>query len=102
MAVDTGHLLDEETLDRLTLPIPTADGHKADKLVLAFGGSIELDRTDEDDLELINSLELGGELEFVVEGAIGGKVWSQPARAEDGTTTTTYRVGIRINSCQRA
>src|SRR5215510_298951 len=70
------------------LPIPKdSRGRKAEGLALAIGGTLELDRTSEDDLALINALR-AGEVKSVhviatLEG--GGEGWSYPVDS-DGIT----------------
>lgn len=79
------------------LPIPKLDGHKADRLMLAFGGSIELDRTLEDHLALIESLHLGQSVTLRVEVAVAGKGFSHSAKADD-QEQVGYRVNLRVMS----
>jgi hypothetical protein len=79
------------------LPIPKLDGHKADKLTLSFGGSLELDRTLEDDLELIERLHLGENVTLTVEAVVAGKGFSHQTKGEDGEQVG-YQVRLRVTS----
>lgn len=82
-----------------TLPIPTLDGTKADKLHLTFTGTIELDPTSEDDLDLIGRLSLDQDVTLTVEAAVAGKAF-KVKRVED-ETTATHVVTARVHSLQQ-
>ena len=82
------------------LPIPIEDGHKADKLVLSFSGQVELDRTSEDDLELIKRLTLGKEVEMRVTALVSKKGFTLTAGKDDGPETTGYGVGLKVHSLE--
>ncbi len=79
------------------LPIPKLDGHKADRLVLSFGGSLELDRTLESDLGLIERLHLGENVTLSVEAIVAGKGFSHATKGEDGEQVG-YQVRLRVHS----
>lgn len=78
------------------LPIPSLDGQKADKVVLSFGGSIELDRTAEEDLALIDSLLLGRDVRLVVVASVAGKGFT--CAIKDDGDSTGYRVQLRVHT----
>jgi hypothetical protein len=52
------------------LVVPVFEGQRLDRYRITFAGSLELDPTDPDDLDLINRLKLGEEVALRVEGAI--------------------------------
>jgi hypothetical protein len=80
-----------------SLPIPKLDGHTADRLVLAFGGSVELDRLVDEDLRIIELLLLGRDVRFVVEATVAGKGFSHAAR-RDEEEQVGYTVKLRVHS----
>lgn len=81
------------------LPIPKLDGHKADKLVIALGGTIELDRTSSEDLDLIAALDLGTDIELAIVAAVAGKGFA--LKASEGDETTTYRISLRAHTLRQ-
>ncbi len=81
------------------LPIPKVDGKKADKLVLSIGGTIELDRTDQDDLDLIEALELGRDTTLTVAGTVAAKGFA--FKATDDDEATTFQVKVRVHTVNR-
>lgn len=82
------------------LPIPRLDGHKADKLTLSFSGSVELDRTSEDDLGLIDSLMLGRDCELHLVATVTRKGFTLQVGKDDSPETTGYGVGFKIHSIE--
>ena len=56
----------------------------ADRVVLAFGGSVELDRLVDDDLQAIEHLLLGRDVRFTVEATVAGKGFSHAQKHERG------------------
>lgn len=82
------------------LPIPRLDGHKADKLTLAFSGSIELDRTSEDDLELIESMRLGRDVTLQVTATVARKGFTLSAGKDDAPEQTGYGVGLKVHTLE--
>lgn len=90
-------LLDASVYD---LPIPTADGLKADKLRVSFTGTIELDRTNTDDLEWFESLRLGRDVTLDVDALTVAKPQGyQPS--EDGPGVTTLQATLRVHTVRR-
>jgi hypothetical protein len=92
--VDDDAIFDASSYD---LPIPKLDGHKADRLTLSFGGSIELDWRDEENLELIERLHLGEDVGLHVTTTVAGKGFSHTAKAEDGESVG-YQIRLRVHS----
>lgn len=89
-----GELFDPKPYDA---PVPKLDGHKADKLKLAFGGSVEVDLMLEGNLEHFKSLRFGQEVELTVTAIVGKKHWA--IRTDDeGTETVTHTVGLSVHS----
>lgn len=82
------------------LPIPAQDGHKADKLVISFSGSVELDRTNADDLDLVESLRLGREVTMRVSGPVTRKGFGLSGGKDDAPETTTYGVSVKVQSLE--
>lgn len=77
--------------------LPKLDGHVADRLVLAFGGSVELDRNVQDDLEVIEGLRLGQDVTFTVEATVAGKGFSHATKANEDEQVG-YTVRLRVHS----
>ena len=84
------------------LPIPRLDGHKADRLSISFSGGVELDRTSEDDLALVDALALGREVELRVTATVTKKGFTLTAGKDENPETTGYGVGLRIHSLEIA
>lgn len=84
------------------MPIPKLDGHVSDKLVLSFGGSVQLDRLMNDDLELIERFRLGQHVMLKVEATVSGKGFSHSEKAATDTKAeeevVTYAVKLRVHS----
>lgn len=81
------------------LPIPTQDGYKATRLDIRFSGSGLLDRTSEDDLELLAAMRLGREVRLIVTGTIVGKGFRLAAKADDDAETS-YACTVRVESVE--
>ena len=91
----------EELFDPAPYTIPKLDGHVADKVVLAFGGSVELDRLVEDDLALVERLRLGQDVEFRVTCTVAGKGFSHTTKADD-EEQVGYTARLRVHSVEAA
>ncbi len=97
---------------RYDLPIPSQDGHKADKLIVSMSGGLELDRTSEEDLAFIEGLMLGQEVTLTVTNSNGGTVAATATVTKKGFTFTPgkdegppqagYGVGIRVHTLEAA
>ena len=93
-SAEAGELFDTEPFE---LPIPKLDGHVADRLVLAFGGSVELDRLIEDDLATLEGLRLGQNVRYTVEATVAGKGFSHSTKANEDEQVG-YTVRLRVHS----
>lgn len=82
------------------LPIPRLDGRKADKLVVSFGGQIELDRTSDDDLAFVEDLMLGRDVELRITASVARKGFSHAAGKEDGPDTIGYGISLKVHSLE--
>lgn len=94
--VQTDEIFDASKYD---LPIPRMDGHKADTIVLALG-AVNLDRTSDDDLAMIETLILGEEVELVIKARVIRKGFRNIVR-EDGVSNE-FGVGLRVYSVEAA
>lgn len=94
----TDEIFDASSYD---LPIPRLDGHKADKLVVSFSGQIELDRTSQDDLDLVEGFSLGREVELRITATVSKKGFTLAAGKDDGPETTGYGVGLKVHSLEQ-
>lgn len=82
------------------LDVPTLDGHRSDTIIVGIG-SIALDRTDVDDLELVNdTLHLGAEVELKVRARVVRKGMRNVIQA-DGVSNE-FSVGLRVLSIEAA
>ena len=82
------------------LPIPRLDGHKADRLSVAFSGGVDLDRTSEQDLELVDGLTLGRAVELRVTAIVTKKGFTLSAGKDDEPERTGYGVGLKVTSLE--
>lgn len=97
MAGATDAIFDGSVYD---LPIPRLDGRKADRLVLSFSGQVELDRTSQDDLDLVTRLGLGASVDLRVTATVAKKGFALSGKDED--ETTGYAIGLRVHSLEPA
>lgn len=89
-------------VDALQLEIPGMDGYRADRLALAFSGQVDLDRTSADDLEFVNGLTLGKQVELRVTATVTKKGFTLTAGKEDSPDSTGYGVGLKVHSLEAA
>jgi hypothetical protein len=82
-----------------TLPIPKLDGYTSDRLLLTFGGSIELDRAD-DHLRLLEAMNLGQDVELVVTARVSGKGFTHTVRIKDDVEedSVAYQVKLKAHT----
>jgi hypothetical protein len=66
--------------------------------VLAFGGSIELDRTDQDDLDLLERFKLGEDVALAVTAKVAGKGFGHALKGEDEEKVVTHRIALKVHS----
>jgi hypothetical protein len=92
--------LDDSTFsaDAYDLPIPKMDGRRATKLHIRFSGTCDLDRTSEDDLELLNAMRLGLPVRLIVTGSIGAKAFNLSTNDEE----LAYSCTVRVTSVEEA
>ncbi len=87
---------------RYDLPIPKDPrGRKADKMTIGIGGSLEFDRTSEEDLDLINGLRDGSVTEVVLRASVAGETWTY-AEDEDGNVEPRYQVRLKVYEAEAA
>lgn len=82
------------------LPIPLADGIRADRLRLQITGTIELDRTSEEDLALFEALRLGRDIELPLVATCVGKP-QQFTPSEDGPGVVTVGAILKAHTLRR-
>ncbi len=68
--------------------VPEIDGQTADKLVIAFSGSIAYDAADEDGQALFHRLSLGHAVELRVAGVVAAKTGTYKVTARDEEIVT--------------
>jgi len=85
---------------RYALPIPALDGLKADKLSVSLTGTVDLDRTSVDDLELAEALRLGGNVELLVRASVAVKRFTHATRGDD--QHVAYSATLRVTSLEAA
>lgn len=95
--IDEDAIFDATSYD---LPIPRLDGHKADRLSVAFSGGVELDRTSEEDLALVDELTLGKQVTLTVTAVVTKKGFTLTAGKDETPETTGYGVGLKVNSIE--
>ena len=98
-------VVDEEAIfdaSSYELPIPRLDGHKADNLTVSFSGGVSLDRTSEEDLELVDSLTLGKQVTLSVTAVVTKKGFTLNPGRDENPETTGWGVGLRVQSLEVA
>ena len=79
------------------LAIPGMDGYQAERLSLGFSGSVDLDRTSQEDLDFVNGLKLGREVVLRVTATVTKKGFSlQGGEGE----SAGYGVGLKVHSLE--
>jgi hypothetical protein len=81
-----------------TIDVPKVDGIHAEKIVVSFSGSVELDIHDEKDLALFNSLTLGREIELRVSGTVADRISPLKTDKETGAQTMIRKAKIAVDS----
>lgn len=82
------------------LPIPVIDGLKADKLRVHITGTLELDRTSEDDLAFLEGLTLGRSVSLAVNAVVVGRP-QQFSPSEDGPGMVTAAAQLKVTGVVR-
>ena len=80
------------------LPIPELDGHRADTLRIAVGGSIDLDLYDQHALDWLNQLKLGQNLELTVTLHVTSSSWRHSVKGEDQQDHVIHQVALKATS----
>lgn len=78
------------------MQIPGMDGYRADRISLAFAGSVPLDHLNEVDLEFVERLRLGSPVTLTVQATVAGKGFSHSAKGDD--EEVGYQVRLRVHS----
>lgn len=91
---ESGPLFDPEPY---RIKTPVFDNLSSDKLAVAFGGMIELDATDEDDLALFDRLQLGKPFTFTAHAYVQAKQGSYKENA-DGEVSVAGKALLKIHS----
>jgi hypothetical protein len=84
------------------LPIPSLDGHKADRLAVTFTGGVDLDRTSEEDLDFVGGLRLGQQITLTVTATVTKKGFTLNPGKDDTPETTGYGVVVKVHSWEIA
>ena len=78
-------------------PIPRLDDHVATKLALSFsGGGLELDRSSDADLELLQGARLGKRVRLIIVGEVRTKAY----RLRDGELS--FSAGVVVEEVEMA
>ena len=88
------------TREDYQLAIPGMDGYRAERLALAFSGSVDLDRTSEEDLDFVNGLKLGREVELRVTATVTKKGFTLSPGQGEGAESAGYGVGLKVHSLE--
>lgn len=83
------------------LPIPVVDGMKADRLRVVVTGTLELDRTNEADLEWFEQFRLGRSVKLTEVLAVCTGKPQTYAPSEDGPGVTTLQATLKITDVKR-
>jgi len=93
---DTGEVTGN--LDDLRLfTLPALDGYRADTLRIAFAGSIDVDLTDEDQLDWFTALRFGQEIDLHVTATVSKTGWTIKRGADD-QETVVHTLGLAVHS----
>jgi hypothetical protein len=83
--------------DSAYVAVPEVDGQNADQIVIAFGGQIAYDATDEQGAKLYQDLKLGKAVELRVAGFVSGKAGGYKVTARD-EEVVTGKASVRIDT----
>jgi hypothetical protein len=84
------------------LEIPGMDGYRADKLTVSFGGGVELQVTEVDDLDFLKTLTLGRTVSLKVEAVVVRKGFTLTLGSEEKADQAGYGVGLKVHSLEVA
>jgi len=77
--------------------LPKYDGHTATKLKIRFGGSVEIDINDLDQLEYYRTLILGDEVSLTVDASVAKVNWGHETKESTGRVVS-HSVGLKVHS----
>jgi hypothetical protein len=80
------------------LDVPNVDGVHAEKIIIAFAGSVELDIHDEKDLAIFNALTLGKEVDLRVAGIVADRPSPLKTDKETGAQTMIRKTKIAVHT----
>jgi len=78
--------------------LPKYDGHTATKLKISFGGSVEIDINDLDQLERYRHLILGDTIALEVEAEVAKIHWGHETKQANGLKVVSHSVGLKVHS----
>lgn len=80
------------------LPIPKADGLKADRLAISVGGTLPLERTSKTDLDLVNGFKIGERYTLEIEVVCTGKPAIYTPGTDDKPGTLAHTTNLKLVS----
>lgn len=87
--------------EALQLQIPGMDGYRATKLTISMSGAVDLDTTSREDLDFLNELRLGQQVELKVQAIVTKKGFTLTP-GDEKPDTTGYGVGLKFHSFEVA
>ncbi len=96
--VRDGALFDRSQYEREGLAIKNVDGNAIDRIGLKFGGTITLDRSNEDDVALYNRLRLGQDVTLRVEARCAGTGAKEKADADGHLELVLGEKALRVHT----
>lgn len=99
-AENEGELFDKTVYDG-PLALPRVDGEDVDRIALRFSGTVFLDRSDEADVALIKSMQLGKELTLMVEGVCAKYIGGFTTDREGDLDVILLSRAVKVHSVYR-
>lgn len=78
--------------------IPLIDGLTIDVVVLNFAGSIELDKSKKADIDLLDKLMLGNDVEITVAAYVSASNGKAPRNKEGDLKEVRKAIGLKVHS----
>lgn len=100
-AKEEGELFDKAAYESEALRLPKVDGEGVDKIKAKFGGTVWLERGNENDVALIRDLKLGQEVQLLVTAKVGPPVPGWTTSLEGDLDTISLGRTFTVESVSR-
>jgi hypothetical protein len=96
-----GQIFDDTDYEREDLQLPKVDGEGADKIAIAFNGTVFLDRSDPADVALMRRMKLGQDVTLNVEAKVSAKAHKFTTSKEGELDAVVLQHSARVHTVYR-